>query len=76
MNLKKAFQIRHSGEGRNPVCEISVEEIKNLLDSGLRRNDESKENEGSTSVFRMKIRWTTPNFHGNIKTQFSVNPKK
>jgi len=45
VNLKKAFQTRHSGEGRNPVRKISVEETKNLLDSGFRRNDESKEKE-------------------------------
>jgi len=42
---KKTFQIRHTGERRYPVFEISVGEIKNLLDSGFRRNDESKENE-------------------------------
>jgi len=45
VNLKKAFQIRHSGERRNPVREISVEETKNILDTGFRRYDESKENE-------------------------------
>ena len=44
MNLKKVFQSRHTGEGRYPVREISVEETKNLLDTGLRRYDESKEN--------------------------------
>jgi len=32
VNLKKAFQIRHSGESRNPVREISIEETKNILE--------------------------------------------
>jgi len=31
VNLKKAFQARHSGEGRNPVREISVEETKSTF---------------------------------------------
>jgi len=32
----------------------SSKKRKNFLDPGLRRDDETKENEGSTSVFRIK----------------------
>ena len=43
--LKKAFHVRHPGEGQDPVCKMFVEETKNPLDPGLRRDDETKENE-------------------------------
>jgi len=43
--LKKAFHVRHPGEGRDPVCKMFVEETKKNLDPGLRRDDETKENE-------------------------------
>jgi len=38
--FKKAFHVRHPGEGRDPVCEISVEEIKKS--SGFRPSPERR----------------------------------
>jgi|GEM_PF-2063393 len=35
--LKKAFHVRHPGEGRDPVCKMFVEETKKL--SGSRISD-------------------------------------